>query len=347
MSCVLDDSMANHLWPSLLIFSRFLADLKPPGTKCVSFLEKEGEWRFSPHLPSLDDDVQQALLVPLDRESMEFSERERTFYARAAVFHFGRFQAGEQTFELIGEEFPDDDCLAIFRLYLPLLLGRHHAEGAGRPFITAHVAQTLDGRIACLNGHSQWISNEANLQHAHRLRALHDAVLVGGRTVESDDPQLTVRRVEGKDPVRVALSGSASILTSGSKYRLFAGEGGLVLCSAEAAKRMPDGNKIDGVRVLPLKSTIDSRIAPDDVCDALFREGLHSIFLEGGGLTVSRFLESRLIDLLHVHIAPLVLGSGVSSFTLPEVKKIQEGRRFRMRHFGLGGELLLECRELH
>ena len=77
----------------------------------------------------------------------------------------------------------------------------------------------------------------------------------------------------------------------------------------------------------------------------LAERGVHSVFLEGGSRTVSQYFERRGIDLLHVHVAPMILGSGIPGFSLPEVEKVTLARRMTIDHFLLDGELLVECRE--
>ena len=93
------------------------------------------------------------------------------------------------------------DAHDLVERFLPLF----DAVAVERPYVVAHMAQSLDGRIALPCGSSQWITGPADLEHTHRLRALCDAVLVGANTVVADDPQLTVRRVPGPNPLRVVL----------------------------------------------------------------------------------------------------------------------------------------------
>jgi len=361
MTCALEKPAAAALWPSLLEFRRFLERPEARTTGCVAFgREPEGGWRFSPDVAAMNGaGADPLLLVPLPGGREEGSRRSSSGSRSGAAPDLGvhrrngrptsaflheRFLEGRCPFVHLSERRPEQPILTFFRIYLPLLLGGHRARQAGRVFISAHLAQTLDGRIACCNGHSQWISNEANLHHAHRLRALHPAVVVGARTVEHDDPQLTVRHVEGENPVRVILNASGSVLDAGTPYRVFEGDGSTVLCSPARAVRLAREKKPDGVRVVPLACREDALISPETICRALRRCGLHSVFVEGGAFTLSRFLELGLIDVLHIHVAPMILGSGINSISLPEVKKVQEGRPVQMEHFTLDGELLLECR---
>ena len=91
-----------------------------------------------------------------------------------------------------------------------------------RPTVTVSYAQTLDGRLATSSGSSQWISCPDSLRFAHELRASHDAVIVGAGTAVKDDTRLTVRRVPGKDPLRVIVDSTlrtpptAAVLADGA-----------------------------------------------------------------------------------------------------------------------------------
>ena len=86
----------------------------------------------------------------------------------------------------------------------------HYME-TGLPFVTIKYAQTLDGRIATTTGQSQWISSPASLKFAHKLRAQHDAILVGAGTVIKDNPTLTVRLARGRNPLRIVVDSDLKI----------------------------------------------------------------------------------------------------------------------------------------
>jgi riboflavin-specific deaminase-like protein len=219
----------------------------------------------------------------------------------------------------------------VAELYLPLL--RHFA--AQGSLVLAHLGQSLDGRIATASGASQWITGEEDLLHTHRLRALADAVVVGAGTVAADDPRLTVRRCPGDDPVRVVIDAEGRL--SGDR-RVFAADGRWLHVTADDASRA----LFHPAERLALPRS-DGRIAARAILAALRRRGLRWIFVEGGGVTVSRFLAESALDRLQLAIAPVLLGSGRPSLVLPEISDPARGLRPEMRRLALGRDLLVEC----
>ena len=352
MVCELAESAAEALWPSLLELRRFLQTDEALTHEQVAFGDSAEGWSLvtepaevervrtgsSPHLLV---PLEEALDAPRDPSLSSFSE---------LAFRRGETPLSDESKRL------EPSIRSIFRIYLPMLLGGFRARKRGELFVTAHVAQTLDGRIACLNGHSQWISNQANLFHAHRIRALHDGVMVGRGTVEKDDPALTVRHVGGVDPRRIVLNSSASLLNEEcSQLQVFRDAGCLLMTSQggleseRTSQRSSKGSsKLADlpatVEVVGIDSGGESTISPAKLREAFQARGIHSIFLEGGSTTLSRYFDLAAIDLLHVHFAPVILGSGISSFSLPEVETVQLARRMTTAHFVLDGELLIECR---
>ena len=198
------------------------------------------------------------------------------------------------------------------------------------------IGQSLDGRVATESGHSHYINGPAGLAHLHRLRALVDAVVIGVGTALADDPQLTVRRVAGPQPARVVIDARGR-LSAGAKMLTKDGVRRLVVTGAGAKPPLPSDIEIIGV------PKTDGQIAPAAILSALAERGLRRVLIEGGADTVSRFVAARCLDRLHVMIAPIILGAGRSSLTLPPIDRVDEALPAPMRVHLLGGDVLLDC----
>ena len=140
----------------------------------------------------------------------------------------------------------------------------------GRPWVVLKLAATLDGRIAAPDGTSRWITGEAARADAHRLRAESDAVLVGAGTVRTDDPSLTVRHVEGRDPLRVVLG------------------------------QVPADARVQPA--LELSGDLES------VLDKLGADGVVQLLVEGGATVAHDFHAAGLVDRYVLYLAPALFG---------------------------------------
>lgn len=214
----------------------------------------------------------------------------------------------------------------LFDTLLPLACG-------GPSWVVAQIGQSLDGYIATASGDSRYVTGRASRIHLHRLRALADAVVVGVGTVAADDPALTVRHVPGRNPARVVLDPNARaprgahVFTEGSAATWHA------VCNA--ARAAPGATAL----VLPRASAAATAQA---LLQQLARHGLRRILVEGGGITISHFLEAGLLDRLHVMVAPLLLGSGRRTLRLPAPKTLQDALRPRCRSYPLGADRLYD-----
>lgn len=220
---------------------------------------------------------------------------------------------------------------ALLELYLPLCLT---ASGGA---VYAHVGQSLDGQIATASGASRYVTGDANLRHMHRLRALCDAVIVGSATVEFDDPRLTTRLVPGENPTRVVIDPALRLPAQRNVF----GDGAaptLVIC----ARGRLDGQRLGDSEIVEVEAD-GGVLPPRAIVAALEQRGLRRLFVEGGGVTVSRFLEARALDRLHVTICPLFIGRGRAGISLPAIDRLEHALRPRTRRFTQGDDVLFDC----
>lgn len=176
----------------------------------------------------------------------------------------------------------------------------------GRPLVTLKAAVTLDGRLAARGGRSTWISSEASRRYAHRLRMLHDAIVVGAGTVRADDPRLTVRlpgtnapRVRAVIAPRGGLDPDARLFAAADQAppRVY------VLDAFAEATRSRLGGR---ATVVPIGESVDLRAILADLAGA----GVLSVLVEGGGRTHAAFLDAGLADRAVLFVALSMLGAG-------------------------------------
>lgn len=188
-----------------------------------------------------------------------------------------------------------------------------HRQRHDRPFVTAKIAATIDGRIAAPDGTSQWITGPASREHAHRQRGRLDAIVVGTGTVLTDDPSLTARHPDGS-------------LMEHQPSRVVVGR-----------RDIPAGAVLrDGRAPLVHVRSHD----PRDVLAAL-PDALH-VLVEGGPAIIGAFLDAGLVDEVHAYLAPTVLGGGRNAVDDGSVTTLTEAHAFRRTAVAeLGDDLLV------
>ncbi|MGL5955433.1 MAG: bifunctional diaminohydroxyphosphoribosylaminopyrimidine deaminase/5-amino-6-(5-phosphoribosylamino)uracil reductase RibD [Brevinema sp.] len=179
-----------------------------------------------------------------------------------------------------------------------------------RPFILLKSAMSLDGKICTHTGQSKWISSEESRREVHRLRSQYTAIMVGINTVLSDDPVLTSRIENGRNPIRIIIDSTlrtplfSKIVQSAQEIPVI-----IVTKELNVEKYLPYQQY--GVEILCIPSQ-NNRIDLNYLAELLGQRGIDSIMLEGGAELAYSALESKIIDKVQLYYAPIILGSGKS-----------------------------------
>jgi riboflavin-specific deaminase-like protein len=219
-------------------------------------------------------------------------------------------------------------------------------SSTGMPFVTVKFAQTLDGRIATGSGDSQWISGPSSLKLAHQLRREHAAIMVGIGTVLRDDPRLTVRLVDGRDPLRVVLD---SKLRLPPDARVLAnGAARLTLIITTEAADLAHAAKLESLGAEILRIEPAAGGAGVDITKALEhlgRRGIESVLVEGGAATVTSLLAERLVDRLVIAIAPKIIGRGTEAVGDLGIERLKDALTFSsFKTRRLGPDIIVDAR---
>ena len=215
----------------------------------------------------------------------------------------------------------------------------------GRPWITIKAAVSLDGMVALADGTSKWITGIEARTAAHAMRAEHDGILVGIGTILKDDPELTVRLVKGRSPVRVILDTHLNTPENAKAI----GDGTVIICGKSAGdlksyKRIAFEKM--GVKVTTVHLEENGHISLKEALKLLARDiGIQRLLVEGGAAIHSSFIESGFADSAALFFAPRFLGQGISITNNLRVNNMEETEKFSLRIINtrhVGNDLLLD-----
>ena len=230
------------------------------------------------------------------------------------------------------------EARSVFELSKPML-DRGPRDGS---WVIAQLGQSLDGFVATASGDSRFVNCPENLTHLHRLRALADAVIVGARTLAEDDPRLTTRLVPGAHPTRVVFDPALGLRGTLATRHLFSDQAAPSLLLCDARHREMAGRELGMARCMAVEGllTADGGVDVAVAVAALGRRGLRLLFVEGGGVTVSRFLTQGCLDRLHLGIAPILIGDGRPGLRFPGPARLAECARPAVRIHAMGCDQL-------
>jgi diaminohydroxyphosphoribosylaminopyrimidine deaminase/5-amino-6-(5-phosphoribosylamino)uracil reductase len=232
----------------------------------------------------------------------------------------------------------EKECRALNEVYI-----KHRSTGL--PFITIKYAQTLDGRIASSTGHSRWISSPPSHKLAHKMRSLHDAVLVGIGTVIRDNPQLTVRLVKGISPHRVILDSKLRIPPEAvvlTEQDIAAAT--IATTPSAPTARLKVFQKM-GIEVLVIPPDGQGDVDLRQLLKVLGERNITSILVEGGAETITSFIRLSLADRLVVFTAPRIMGRGVEAVGELDVTEVERAIKLTFeRIYRSGDDIVIEAR---
>lgn len=210
-----------------------------------------------------------------------------------------------------------------------------YVAAATGQLVIGQLRQSLDGFIASRTGDAGLHEDRGDQGHLQRLRALVDAVVVGASTVLAEDCSLAVEDVPGSSPVRVVLDAGAKV---GVQARVLADDGVPTLWITGLGAVVPTGLPAS-VEVVRLA---EGDFAPRRVLDILQARGLWKVLIEGGGKTVSRFLDAGVLDRLYLTTAPVLVGDGVPGIRFSGSDALDEARSAPVRRFVFGQDICTE-----
>jgi diaminohydroxyphosphoribosylaminopyrimidine deaminase/5-amino-6-(5-phosphoribosylamino)uracil reductase len=227
----------------------------------------------------------------------------------------------------------DTASATLFDLLKPLL----DRQGALADWTIGQLGQSLDGCIATHTGDSYFVNGPDGLVHLHRLRALCDAVIVGASTACLDNPQLTTRRVPGANPTRVVLDPTLRVPADA---RVFNDGQAPTLLVCDEAHRARAEDRLGADKVIVVARGGHGQLQLPELVQALRQLGLRTLFVEGGGVTVSQFVQQGCLDRLHLIVAPLLIGAGHPGLQVRRSDAMADALRPPARSFVLGSDVL-------
>jgi diaminohydroxyphosphoribosylaminopyrimidine deaminase/5-amino-6-(5-phosphoribosylamino)uracil reductase len=198
----------------------------------------------------------------------------------------------------------------------------------GLPFVIMKIAQTLDSKIATKLGDSKWITQEDSRRFVHSLRSWVDAVLVGANTVRKDNPELTVHKARGENPIRIILDSSGEI-SDRAKVIKENKDRKTIIVTIRGWGRSLTLAPASGIQIWKIKEGKNGKV---DLVQLLAKAGenqISSLLVEGGSQVFTSFLKEKLVDKIYYFLSPKILGKGLDSFGDLGIKKISDSITLR------------------
>ena len=210
----------------------------------------------------------------------------------------------------------------IGQILLPILMLK-------KKFYIGQIGQSLDGKIALLNGNSHYINDKNSISYLHSLRSICDAVVVGVNTIRKDDPLLTTRAIKGSNPQRIIIDPSLKLT---NKYQVFKdGMPNIIFTHSKINK------KFNNTQIYKLPERNFTNL----IYQNINRLGYKLVLVEGGSKTISKFLENKLLNIMQFIIAPTIIGSGINSINIEPISNLKNVIRTKNNIYKFGKEIIV------
>ena len=210
----------------------------------------------------------------------------------------------------------------IGRILLPILMLK-------KKFYIGQIGQSLDGKIALLNGNSHYINDKNSISYLHSLRSICDAVVVGVNTIRKDDPLLTTRAIKGPNPQRIIIDPSLKLT---NKYKVFKDDMPNIIFTHSKLNK-----KFNNTQIYKLPERNFTNL----IYQNINRLGYKLVLVEGGSKTISKFLENKLLNIMQFIIAPSVIGSGINSINIEPITNLKNVIRTKNNIYKFGKEIIV------
>ena len=210
----------------------------------------------------------------------------------------------------------------IAQILLPILMMK-------KKFYIGQIGQSLDGKIALLNGNSHYINDKNSISYLHSLRSICDAVVVGVNTIKKDNPLLTTRAIKGSNPQRIIIDPSLKLT---NKYQIFKdGLSNIIFTHSNIKKNL------NNTKILKLPERNFTNLIYQHINNL----GFKFVLVEGGSKTISKFLENKLLDIMQFIIAPTIIGSGINSINIKPITNLKNVIRTKNKIYKFGEEMIV------
>ena len=191
------------------------------------------------------------------------------------------------------------------------------------PFITLKIAQSSNGKISLSKKEQIWLTGKKSVEYVHKLRSEYDAVLVGAGTIKTDNALLTVRKVKGRNPIRIIIDGKLSIPLNSKVIDCSDPQKTIIITSNTLSERKIKQLSAKGIKLFKFKTSSKDQIDLKSILKLLAKQKITSALVEGGSEIFTQFLDKNLFDEIIVLQTPKILGRGIGAFNLEKMKRIQ------------------------